>query len=62
MTLIETARETAKRLHQGKAFGKDSNMFEQLEGTVKALEEFSGLTGRERDNVIAAAYLSKCQE
>lgn len=62
MTVIEKAHDTAKRLHEGKAYGNDSNMFNQLEETVKAIEGFTGLTGTDRDNVIAATYLSKCQE
>lgn len=60
--LITKAVEVARDLHEGKAFGKDSNMFEQIHGLVDVLDAYTTLSGTEKEELIAAAWLSKAIE
>lgn len=60
--LIQKAKETARDLHEGKAYGKNSNMFEQIKGLVEVLDTYTTLNGKEKETLIAAAWLSKSIE
>lgn len=60
--IVHIAQNIAHSLHAGKEYGKNSNMYEQIKGLVQVLDKYTTLQGTEKDNLLAAAWLSKSIE
>lgn len=61
-SIVLIAEQLARSLHEGKEYGKNSNMYEQIKSLVTVLDEYTTLQGTDKENLLAAAWLSKSIE
>jgi len=60
--LVKRCMEKAVELHDGVKYGRDQVMLDQVKRVATLVEQQSNLTGEDKENAIAAAYLHKCFE
>ena len=60
--LVNKALKVATDLHGNVKFGKSSTMIKQLQKTYDMLDEYSELTGEEKEILLASSLLNKCHE
>lgn len=61
-SIVLIAEQLAHSLHEGKEYGKNSNMYEQIKCLVEVLDQYTTLQGADKENLLAAAWLSKAIE
>lgn len=61
-SIVLKAQELAYLLHNGKEYGRNSNMYEQIKALVEVLNPYTTLQGQDKDTLLAAAWLSKSNE
>ena len=60
--LVKKCMDKAVELHDGVKYGRDQVMLDQVKRVADLVAAYSKLTGEDKENAVAAAYLHKCFE